>query len=180
MKKTTFFTHFKRTAAFAAGVTLVLCLAGAFASCSSVGSTADESVDIASDPGIFCEKVEGIPSGFYFGADVSSVLALEKSGVVFKDKNGNPQDIFKTLKQNGVNPEDFEIAKREVYGDLVSSLNNVESIANALADAHFNESDIFGFIDDVAQCSADDINLRLKNMFDTDNTTLSVILPDKE
>ena len=103
MKKTTFFTHFKRTAALAAGVTLVLCLACAFASCSSVGSTADESVDIASDPGIFCEKVEGIPSGFYFGADVSSVLALEKSGVVFKDKIGNPQDIFKTLKQNGVN-----------------------------------------------------------------------------
>ncbi len=90
------------------------------------------------------------------------------------------KEYIENLKQNGVNPEDFEIAKREVYGDLVSSLNNVESIANALADAHFNESDIFGFIDDVAQCSADDINLRLKNMFDTDNTTLSVILPDKE
>ena len=73
-----------------------------YVSCVSSGSGVD-SADLAADPGIFCEKVENIPSGFYFGADVSSVLSLEKSGVVFKDKNGNPQDIFKTLKQNGVN-----------------------------------------------------------------------------
>jgi len=37
------------------------------------------------------------------GVDVSSVIALEKSGVVFKDANGNPQDIFATLKNAGVN-----------------------------------------------------------------------------
>lgn len=106
--KTTFFTHFKRTAAFVAGATLVVCLVCSFVSCASAGvvgngaDKADGAID-ASDSGIFCEKVEGIPSGFYFGADVSSVLALEKSGVVFKDKDGNPQDIFQTLKQNGVN-----------------------------------------------------------------------------
>ena len=28
------------------------------------------------------------------GVDISSVISLEKSGVVFKDKDGNPQDIF--------------------------------------------------------------------------------------
>ena len=82
--KTTFFTQFKRTAAFVAGATLVVCLACAFVSCSKSGNGAEKTggaID-ESDPGIFCEKVEGIPSGFYFGADVSSVLALEKSGVV--------------------------------------------------------------------------------------------------
>ena len=37
------------------------------------------------------------------GVDISSVISLEKSGVVFKDKDGNPQDIFLTLKDAGVN-----------------------------------------------------------------------------
>ena len=37
------------------------------------------------------------------GVDISSVIALEKSGVSFKDENGNEQDIFKTLSEHGVN-----------------------------------------------------------------------------
>ena len=37
------------------------------------------------------------------GVDISSVISLEKSGVVFKDNDGNPQDIFLTLKNAGVN-----------------------------------------------------------------------------
>lgn len=109
------------------------------------------------------------------------------NSVIFSGESRSPKeagntikDYIENLKQNGVAPEDFEIAKREVYGDFVSSLNNVEAISNAMVDAHFNGSDIFGIIDDVADCTADDVNERLKKMFDTDNTTLSVILPDKE
>ncbi len=37
------------------------------------------------------------------GVDISSVLSLEKSGVVFKDPGGKAQDIFSTLKDAGVN-----------------------------------------------------------------------------
>lgn len=109
------------------------------------------------------------------------------NSVIFSSESRSPKkaaevikEYIENLKVNGVNEEDFEIAKREVYGDLVSSLNNVEAIANAMVDAHFNNSDIFGFIDDVAECKLEDVNSRLKTMFDTDNTTLSVILPDKE
>jgi predicted Zn-dependent peptidase len=109
------------------------------------------------------------------------------NSVIFSSESRSPKkaaevikEYIENLKANGVNEEDFEIAKREVYGDLVSSLNNVEAIANAMVDAHFNNSDIFGFIDDVAECKLKDVNSRLKTMFDTDNTTLSVILPDKE
>ena len=35
--------------------------------------------------------------------DISTVIAEEKSGVVYRDFNGSEQDIFKTLKQSGVN-----------------------------------------------------------------------------
>jgi predicted Zn-dependent peptidase len=109
------------------------------------------------------------------------------NSVIFSSESRSPKkaaevikEYIENLKANGVNEEDFEIAKREVYGDLVSSLNNVEAIANAMVDAHFNNSDIFGFIDDVAECKLEDVDSRLKTRFDTDNTTLSVILPDEE
>lgn len=55
------------------------------------------------DPGIFVEKVAGLPDDFILGVDLSSVLALEKSGMVFYNEKGAVQDIFQTLKEHGVN-----------------------------------------------------------------------------
>ena len=37
------------------------------------------------------------------GVDISSIIAIENAGVIFRDADGNPQDIFRTLQQNGVN-----------------------------------------------------------------------------
>lgn len=57
----------------------------------------------AEDPGIFVKQVSGLSAAFVMGADVSSVLSLEKSGVVFRNRAGEPQDLFQTLAENGVN-----------------------------------------------------------------------------
>ncbi len=57
----------------------------------------------AVDKGLFVEKVEGLKSDFIMGVDVSSVIALEKSGVVYYNEEGKKQDIFKTLSRAGVN-----------------------------------------------------------------------------
>lgn len=55
------------------------------------------------DPGLFVKKVDGLDGRFIKGVDVSSVLALEKSGVVFRDATGDGRDIFATLAEYGVN-----------------------------------------------------------------------------
>ena len=52
---------------------------------------------------IFVEKIEGLSENFIKGVDVSTLLSLEKSGVVFYDDKGNEQDLFDTLKRFGVN-----------------------------------------------------------------------------
>lgn len=54
-------------------------------------------------PGIHVEKVEGIPKDFIKGVDISSIISLEKSGVVFYNEQGEVQDIFTTLQEHGVN-----------------------------------------------------------------------------
>ncbi|QHZ44977.1 cellulase family glycosylhydrolase [Bacillus sp. NSP9.1] len=52
---------------------------------------------------IFVKKVDGIDKDFIKGVDVSSVIALEQSGVEFYNESGKQQDIFKTLQEAGVN-----------------------------------------------------------------------------
>jgi len=52
---------------------------------------------------IFVKKIPSWTDEFVCGVDISSVISLERSGVIFKDRNGNPQDIFVTLKDAGVN-----------------------------------------------------------------------------
>lgn len=52
---------------------------------------------------IFVDKVDGITPDFIRGADVSSVLSLEKSGVVFRNTAGEKADLFEVLADHGIN-----------------------------------------------------------------------------
>lgn len=52
---------------------------------------------------IYIEPIEGLREDFIRGADISSVLAEEESGVIYYNEAGQEQDIFQTLAQNGVN-----------------------------------------------------------------------------
>lgn len=52
---------------------------------------------------IIVKKIEGLSKDFIKGVDVSSIISLENSGILFYNEKGKEQDIFKTLKQSGVN-----------------------------------------------------------------------------
>lgn len=66
-------------------------------------SAASKDTDSATDTGIFVEKVAGLPDDFIMGADVSSMLSLEESGVVFRNRAGEPADLFEVLAAHGLN-----------------------------------------------------------------------------
>jgi arabinogalactan endo-1,4-beta-galactosidase len=55
------------------------------------------------DSVIFVERVEGLPKNFMLGADISSVLSLEESGVVFHDFDGSPSDLLELFAAGGAN-----------------------------------------------------------------------------
>ncbi len=52
---------------------------------------------------IFVEKVEGMSNDFIFGADISSLLSLEKSGVTYRDEAGSPSELTALLGKSGFN-----------------------------------------------------------------------------
>jgi len=61
------------------------------------------SVPYNSSADIFIPAVANLPSNFMFGADISSIIALENSGVKFYNFNGKEDDVFKILKDSGIN-----------------------------------------------------------------------------
>ena len=69
----------------------ILLTVGVFA----VSATAEQSVTV--------EPIAFRNPDFVRGMDVSSVITLEKSGVIFRNRDGDREDIFKILADNGVN-----------------------------------------------------------------------------
>lgn len=67
-------------------------------SAAAVSAAADDPVDAT----ITVPRVENLPADFIGGVDVSSVLSLEESGVVFRDSDGTPGDLFEILADAGV------------------------------------------------------------------------------
>ena len=57
----------------------------------------------AEEAGVYVEPIDGLSEDFIRGVDISSIIAEEKSGVVYYNEEGAEQDIFQTQAQNGVN-----------------------------------------------------------------------------
>lgn len=52
-------------------------------------------------PHLALAEDDAIPASFKFGADVSTVLSEENSGVVYRNRDGEPTDLFVLLKEAG-------------------------------------------------------------------------------
>ena len=51
---------------------------------------------------LYVKRVENLPDDFIMGMDASAVIAEEQSGVKYYNFNGEEQDVFKTLAENGI------------------------------------------------------------------------------
>lgn len=107
--------------------------------------------------------------------------------VIFGGESRAPKQAAEMIKQyisdikkNGIDKEDFEIARKSVYGDSVSSLNSVSAISNSIIDYAMQGNEIFAYINAVANAKLEDINARLAEMLNVDNCTLSVVKQPEE
>ena len=102
--------------------------------------------------------------------------------VIFSGESREPEkaaDIIKEevvrLHETGISKEDFEIAKRSVYGGIAYSFDSNYAIAAEVINAEFTGRGIFEDADIIADITLDDINERLKEQLDPNNCSLSVI-----
>ncbi|MWV48016.1 arabinogalactan endo-1,4-beta-galactosidase [Rathayibacter sp. VKM Ac-2803] len=85
-----------------AAVAAVSTLLGSFAGAATASAASGAPLDGPVDAGIFVDRVEGLSPDFIKGADVSSLLSIEESGVVFRDADGQVADLFDVLADEGV------------------------------------------------------------------------------
>ena len=103
------------------------------------------------------------------------------SAILFSGESRDPEKAaeiikayFDKAKSEGLDPQDFADAKKATYGDALSSLNSVETIANMLEDFYFSKRKVFDYYDSIGSADADKA-MKLLNEIDTANVSLSVV-----
>ena len=76
---------------------LLMCLSGMLF-CPCTAETEEQAAD-----SLYVKRVENLPEDFIFGMDASSVIAEEDSGVRYFGLDGEEQDVFQILSENGFN-----------------------------------------------------------------------------
>lgn len=106
------------------------------------------------------------------------------SSVLFSGESRDPEKTTEIIKnaisemhKNGISDEDFELSKKAIYGKSIEVLDNPDSIANVLIGFDFSNRELFEYIDTIANITKKDVEERLKEQLDVNNTSLSVVKP---
>ena len=78
----------------------VLAAAVSLTACGS--ALGERNMAVTSDS-LYVEKVENLPADFILGMDASCVPALEASGVKYFDHEGAEKDVYRIIRENGIN-----------------------------------------------------------------------------
>lgn len=106
------------------------------------------------------------------------------AAVIFSGESKDPDKAAKIIKEaieelhkNGIDKQDFERAKKLVYGRNVAMLNSPENVSNAMLNLAFANRELFHAIECIANTTIEQVNDRLKHQLDNKNSSLSVVLP---
>ena len=96
----------------------------------------------------------------------------------------NPQAVCEAFRgerermtREGISTEEFDRARKAVYGQMISHFDSVEGCGDIAVDAHFSGRDPFALLDAVANVKKEAVEKRLKEDFDEQASSLSVVNP---
>ena len=102
--------------------------------------------------------------------------------IMFDGESVNPQAVADEIKKavaalraNGIDDEQFENARRSLYGREIMEYNDIDSIANAVLSAYFNGYSVFDTMEIYKSVTKEDIEKRLENMMMEEYSALSVV-----
>ena len=117
-----------------------------------------------------------------FNGDVDNGRGFEM--VIFSGESYDPKKIaenikaeIKNLAVNGISEEDFKINKKEMFGKIIKSFNDISFIASNLVSRHFENKDLFEVFSAVEDITLDEANKVLNEVFIEENSALSIINP---
>ena len=89
------------------------------------------------------------------------------------------QEITKFM-ETGVDEESFQRIKKKHYGSLIMDFDSIDSISNSLIGAYFNGEGLFDQLKLLESITIEDVNRRLREAFNIENSSMSVIKNKEE
>ncbi|MBO5495320.1 MAG: insulinase family protein [Eubacterium sp.] len=107
--------------------------------------------------------------------------------IMFEGESTDPQTVAKEIKaavaklrQNGISDEDFESARRTLYGAEIMGYNDIDTIANSMITSQFNGCSVFDAMDIFQNVTKAELEELLSTMLDEKYSALSVVKSAKE
>ncbi len=117
-----------------------------------------------------------------FGAEVMS--GSDYYMTIFSGESKNPEKVYSAIlnkireyKQNGISNEEFEIARRSLYGRYVRIFSRPSSIAGLLTSCHFANLNMYDIIEKIANAQKSDIQNLLNETLRENKHAISIINP---
>ena len=117
--------------------------------------------------------------------EVSSHIEFAKnnySHILIQGKSNRIEELevllkneIERFKDNGINKEDFERAKRKLYGLYVREFDDVQDVSNLFLSNYIKDIDAFEYIDSFSKISLEEINNTLLEFFDEDKKVKAII-----
>ena len=102
--------------------------------------------------------------------------------IIFDGESENPKEVARQikkeverLKNDGITDEEFESARRSLYGKEIMSYNDIDTLANGLVAAHFGEYDMLDIVEIYKNITKADVLSRLAQVMDEKYSALSVV-----
>ena len=115
-----------------------------------------------------------------FGSEYMEGLGYRS--VILSGESRDPSEVSRIIREaaaelhhTGIDEQALERSKRAVYGRMVSTFDSKQAIAAELINGEFYGREIFEPVDILEKLTADDINSRLRDQLDPENTCLSVV-----
>ncbi len=106
------------------------------------------------------------------------------SSMIFSGESNDPKETAKIIKEkikefkeNGISEEDFERARKKLYGREIMSYNDVDELANNLIAADFMNEGLFDEFEMLKILTCSEANEFLDKILDEKYSALSVIVP---
>ncbi len=106
---------------------------------------------------------------------------------LFSGESHDPDEVFRRLKsgvarlqQNGIDPEDFERARRAAYGRYVGLYGSIEPMAGILVIAGLAGFQAYELLDRISGLTLNDAQAYLRENFNVDRAAVSIIRGGEE
>ena len=83
------------------------------------------------------------------------------------------------MRQNGIDPSDFERSKRCLIAEEIRSFDSTEEIGNSLLDYALEDVDLFSYVPVLESVTVNDCRALLDELLLPGRTCLSVVLPKR-